>query len=201
MKKKGLIFLALAVAIATLFLPTVKVYVHSQLGVETAALYPQTVSLWDMVVRPAAGLPVDSVPALGLIRLDGWMLLAGLALMAVGAALPFTRKRGCMHASLAVTGAALGLLATFTLQVVNVSGSLLFTMLLDEVQVFAYIPAVACLAQLAVLAVWMKGGESLAVSDTAWRRLSGLMAVLAVLTVLTGAGWYRYRRITKHTEG
>ena len=27
------------------------------------------------------------------------------------------------------------------------------------------------------------------------------MAVLAVLTVLTGAGWYRYRRITKHTEG
>ena len=122
MKKKGLIFLALAVAIATLFLPAVKVYVHSQLGAETAALYPQTVSLWDMAVRPAAGLPVDSIPALGLIRLDGWMLLAGLGLMAVGAALPFIRKRGCMHASLAVTCAALGLLATFTLLVVNVSG-------------------------------------------------------------------------------
>ena len=184
MKKKGLIFLALAVAIATLFLPAVKVYVHSQLGAETAALYPQTVSLWDMAVRPAAGLPVDSIPALELIRLDGWMLLTGLALMAVGAALPFIRKRGCMHASLAVTCAALGLLATFTLQVVNVSGSLLFTMLLDEVQVFAYIPAVACLAQLVVLAVWMKGGESLDVNDMAWRRLGGVLAVLAALCML-----------------
>ena len=61
MKKKGLIFLALAVAIATLFLPAVKVYVHSQLGAETAALYPQTVSLWDMAVRPAAGLPLSLI--------------------------------------------------------------------------------------------------------------------------------------------
>lgn len=184
MKKKGLIFLALAVAIATLFLPAVKIYVHSQLGAETAALYPQTVSLWDMAVRPAAGLPVDSIPALGLIRLDGWMLLAGLGLMAVGAALPFIRKKGCMHASLAVTCAALGLLATFTLQVVNVSGSLLFTMLLDEVQVFAYIPAVACLVQLVVLAVWMKGGKPLDVSDTAWRRLGGVLALLTALCML-----------------
>ena len=184
MKKKGLIFLALAVAIATLFLPAVKIYVHSQLGAETAALYPQTVSLWDMAVRPAAGLPVDSISALGLIRLDGWMLLAGLGLMAVGAALPFIRKKGCMHASLAVTCAALGLLATFTLQVVNVSGSLLFTMLLDEVQVFTYIPAVACLVQLVVLAVWMKGGEPLGVSDVVWRRLGGVLALLTALCML-----------------
>lgn len=184
MKKKGLIFLALAVAVATLFLPAVKIYVHSQLGAETAALYPQAVSLWDMAVRPAAGLPVDSIPSLGLICLDGWMLLAGLGLMAVGAALPLIRKKGCLHASLAVTCAALGLLATFTLQVVNVSGSLLFTMLLDEVQVFAYIPAVACLVQLVVLAVWMKGGEPLAVSDATWRRLGGVLALVTALCML-----------------
>ena len=104
----------LLVAVVSLFLPAVKIYIHSQLGAETAALYPQTISLWDTMTRKAAGLPVDQVPALELIRLDGWMLLAGIGLMALGAALPLTGKRGCIHAAIVSTGMALGLMPSNT---------------------------------------------------------------------------------------
>ena len=40
MKKRWAGIIVLAIVLATLFLPAAKVYVHSQLGEETAALFP-----------------------------------------------------------------------------------------------------------------------------------------------------------------
>lgn len=103
MKKRWVILLAWGLALAALFLPAAKVYVHSQLGEETAALFPATVSVGGLALRGADCLPTDAVPELALMRLDGWLLLAGLALLVLGGAAAFVKKRGSIHAALTLT--------------------------------------------------------------------------------------------------
>lgn len=183
MKKRWIVLLALAAAIVSLFLPAVKVYVHSQLGEETAALFPSTLSLSSVALRGADSLPADSVPALGVAQFGGWMLTAGLVLMALGALAALVDRKGSLHLAALLTVMALALMGTFTFQLMNITSSLLFTLLLD-VQAWAYIPLAACLAQLIVIAVWMKGGERLHLSDKAWRIVSGVMAIAAVVCML-----------------
>lgn len=183
MKKRWYILLSLAVVIIALFLPAVKVYIHSQLGTQTAALFPQTISLKDIMTKGAASLPTDRVPALNNIRFEGWLLLAGIILMALGALAALMKRRGALHAALILTVLAVGLYATFTLQVMNVSNSLLFQLLLD-MQAWAYLPLVAGLAQLVIVIVMMKGGEPLPIGDVTWRRAGGVLAVLTVACML-----------------
>lgn len=183
MKKRWVILLAWVLALAALFLPAAKVYVHSQLGAETAALFPATVSVGDLALRGADCLPTDAVPELALLHLDGWLLLAGLALLIAGGAAAFVKKRGGIHAALALTTLAAACLGAFAMQVNNLCSSLLFQLLLD-VQAWLYFPLAAAVLQLIVLAVLMKGGEPLALSDVACRRLGGALALLAALCLL-----------------
>ena len=56
-----MLLIALA-AVAVLFLPGLKLYVHSQLGEETAALFPAAVTPWQIATRGAGCLPTDAVP-------------------------------------------------------------------------------------------------------------------------------------------
>ena len=154
MKKRWIVLLALTAAIVSLFLPAVKVYVHSQLGEETAALFPSTLSLSSVALKGADSLPADHVPALGVAQFGGWMLIAGLVLMALGALAALVNRKRSLHLAALLTVVALALMGTFTFQLMNVTSSLLFTLLLD-VQAWAYVPLVACLAQLIVIAVWM----------------------------------------------
>lgn len=183
MKKRWIVLLALAAALVSLFLPAVKVYVHSQLGEETAALFPSTLSLGSVALKGADSLPVHHVPALGVAQFGGWMLIAGLVLMALGALAALVKRKGSLHLAALLTVAAMALMGTFTFQLMNVTSSLLFTLLLD-VQAWAYVPLVAGLAQLIVIIVWMKGGERLSISDKAWRRLGGVLAIAAVACML-----------------
>ncbi len=183
MKKRWVILLAWGLALAALFLPAAKVYVHSQLGEETAALFPATVSVGGLALRGADCLPTDAVPALSLMRLDGWLLLAGLALLVLGGAAAFVKKRGSIHAALTLTTLAAACIGAFVLQVSNLCSSLLFQLLLD-VQAWLYFPLAAAVVQLIVLAVLMKGGEPLSLSDGACRRLGGVLALAAALCLL-----------------
>ena len=93
MKKRfGLLIIALAV-IASLFLPGLSIYVHSQLGAETAALFPASVSTWQMAVHGVNCLPVDAVSALGVISFSGWLALGAALLLACSAVLSLSANR------------------------------------------------------------------------------------------------------------
>ena len=83
MKKNWPVLLFLAVALAALFLPAVTLHVHSQLGEETAALFPSSLSLADVTFRGSSALPVSQVPAMEAISFGGWMA-AGSLLLQIG---------------------------------------------------------------------------------------------------------------------
>ena len=84
MKIKWPVLLILAVAVASIFLPAVGLHVHAQLGEEVAALYPETLSLADLMFRGKAALPLAEVPAMGLISFGGGWFLAGLIFLLAG---------------------------------------------------------------------------------------------------------------------
>lgn len=186
MKKRWGFLLVMAVVIVSLFLPAVSLYVHGQLGEETAALFPKTISMGEVALKGAGSLPVDAVPALGLIRLEGWMLIVGVVLLALGCAAALTGKKGSLQAAAVLTGVAAAFLGAFGLHVQNISDSLLFTLLLD-VKASVFVPFVAALAQIIYIIVLMRHGQRLPVSDTAWRRLGGVLAIVAALALLLPA--------------
>lgn len=186
MKKRWLVLLTLAVAIVSLLFPAVGLYVHRQLGEETAALFPQTISMANLALKGANSLPTDAVPALGVIRFEGWALLAGLALLALGALAALTNRKGSAQAGIILSVLAIAFLGTFALQVKNLSGSLLFTLLLSA-KAWIYVPVAMAAVQTLLIAILMRGGQPMGLSDGTWRRLSGLMAIVAALMMLLPA--------------
>ena len=182
MKKRWVGIIVLAVVLATLFLPAAKVYVHSQLGEETAALFPKTVSVGDVMLKGADCLPTAEVPQLGLLDFDGWMLIAGLVLLAL-AAVALARGEQWIHASIVLSFLSIGLTFTFSLQVNNLCGSLLFTLLL-ETQAWIYAPAIGGLVMAVLGFASLKEAPAMNISDRTFRLLSGVLAILAVLCLL-----------------
>ena len=186
MKKRWLILLTLAVALVSLLFPAASVYVHRQLGEETAALFPQTISMADAALRGADSLPTDAVPALGMIRFGGEWLLIGLGLMALGVLAALTGRQRSAQAGLILSVLAVPFLGAFALQVSNVADSLLFTLLLD-VKAWVYVPVAMAAIQAILIAVFMRGGKPLGLNDVTWRRISGVLAIVAVLVMLLPA--------------
>ena len=85
MSKKWPTLLILAVTAASLFfLPAVALHTHAQLGEETAALFPESLTLSDLMFRGTAALPLAEVPALGIIHFGGAWFLAGMLLLILG---------------------------------------------------------------------------------------------------------------------
>ena len=88
MKKKAgtLLVLMIMITLFSLFQPAVKIYVHSQAG-EGAGIFPDTISLMNIVTKEAAGLPVETIPALGLMNTGRWILMAGMLFLMIGVVL------------------------------------------------------------------------------------------------------------------
>ena len=183
MKKRLFLLLIPALLIPALSAPAFRLYIHSMIDAQTAALFPQSLSLADILIKGADSLPAEHIPALYNIRFEGWMLAAGIALTALGALIPLNRRRGALQLGLLLTASALGLIASFTVQLMNLSNSLLYRLLLD-MQAWAYMPPVICAAQLILEMVLLKGEDPLPVSDGTWRRLGGLLALLAAAGML-----------------
>ena len=186
MKKRWWVLLTLAVAIVSLMFPAASVYVHRQLGEETATLFPQTVSIADIVFKGADSLPTDAVPALGVLQFNGIALIAGLILMALGAVAALTGGKGSGPVGISLSTLAVACLGAFALQVKNVCGSLLFTLLLS-VKAWIYVPVAMAAVQVLLIALMMRGGRRLGWSDVNWRRLGGVLAIVAALLMLLPA--------------
>ena len=142
MKKRWFILLFPSIVIISFFLPAVKLYIHSQIGPQIAALFPPAISLKDIMLGGAASLPADQLTPLYNIRFEGWLLAAGVILMSLGAAAALMDRKGALHSSLILSVLAAGLFSTFTLQLMNLSNSLLFRLLLG-MQAWAYLPLAA----------------------------------------------------------
>lgn len=181
MKKEIGYYLLLALALLSLLLPAFSVYIPGTVDAETAALFPSGASMLDVALKGNGFLPLDAIPALGLTQVCQWMLVGGLALLVAGGICGAIGKRRTLCASLALTAGALVLLGTFTVHAMNLTGSLLFGMLL-KIQPGCFVPAVLAALQLA-LTVWslMSGGES-SMREGTWRTMGALLAFACVLT-------------------
>ena len=189
MKKRWPVLVLLAAAVIALFLPAASLHVHIQLGEETAALFPASLSLWDVISRGRGCLPVDQAPALGLMQLGRGQLIAGMALLllsGIAALIPQKKGRRGAHLSLALACAAAALLAAVALQWMNLSGSLLFTVLISA-QTGLYLPLAATLGLVIADLVFIRQEEPLLPQDKKLRLLSAGVAAAALLVMLLPA--------------
>ena len=182
MKKRWPALILLAVIIASLFLPSAGIYVHSRLGEETAALFPDYISLWDIAIKGNDCLPTDVFPSLRVPDLCRVCLAGGLALAAAAIICTALMRKGS-GIPLLLTGLAAVLYGTFLSQWNNLSESLLFTIFL-KLQVWIYLPLVVLAAlAVAVLIAHIKHGEN-RLNDAQLRRLCGILSAAVLLFML-----------------
>lgn len=187
MKKRWLPLLTALLAIVMLLCPLVKLQVHSQIAPETAAQFPATLSMGQVMLQGANALPVSAEPALALAQFGQGYLIAGLVLLVLSAVLSLLKKRGTLILSALCTLTSALLLGTFALQVNNLGNSLLFTLLM-HVQAWVWLPLVIAIAQLIILVVFtIKEKDSIPLTDSTWRLLGGVLAIIAVAVMLLPA--------------
>ena len=187
MKKRWLPLLTALLAIVMLLCPLVKLQVHSQIAPETAAQFPATLSMGQVMLQGANALPVSAEPALALAQFGQGYLIAGLVLLVLSAVLSLLKKRGTLILSALCTLTSALLLGTFALQVNNLGNSLLFTLLM-HVQAWVWLPLVIAIAQLIILVVFtLKEKDSIPLTDSTWRLLGGVLAIIAVAVMLLPA--------------
>ena len=150
MSKRWPVLIILFIAAAALLLPAASLHVHSQLGEETAALFPASLSLWQ--VMSGTGLPTAQVPAMGEVPMGGWMCACSLILLALSACAAMIPGKKWTGPALALAAAGLCFGAAFALHMNNLSASLYFSMLIGA-GMTVWIPAVAALVMLVYLAI------------------------------------------------
>lgn len=183
MKKKWPVLLILAAAVLSLWMPVMNIHVHAQLGEETAALFPKTISLWDVMTRGSSVLPVDQVPALKVINPGSSWFLCGMILLLLSGVISFLQKKGAGQLAIITAAAAAACLGTGVLQLQNLDGSVLFSVLLS-MQFWAFVPLVAALALIVFNLVKLKGAPALLRDDRKLRLLSGALACAALVSLL-----------------
>ena len=182
MKTRWPVFILLAVLLAVLFLPAAGIYVHSALGQDAAAQFPDHITLWDIAVRGNSCLPTGDYPALMLPDLCQLYLILGLLLAAAAVICTVALKKGSFIPLLCAVLAAV-LYGTFLLQWSNLNGSLLFTIFL-KLQAWMYIPLVVMAGLIVFSVIDVIRCGKVRLSDTQLRRLSGAIAAVALLVML-----------------
>ena len=94
MKKKLPVLVLLLAAVIAVFLPAVSLHVHSQLGAETAALFPANISLWQIMTQGIRCLPADQVPAMKLMYTAQVPLTVGMLLLLAGCVMALLNRAG-----------------------------------------------------------------------------------------------------------
>ena len=185
-RMKWPVVLMLAAAIAALFLPAVSLHVHSQLGEETAALFPENLSLAQIIFRGTDSLPAEQFPAFRQLSMACLPLGLGMLLLVLAGICSLVGRKGCHQLALAAACMAAALLGTGLLQWMNLSGSLLFSMLFT-LQFGLYLSLIAAAAMILYLFVTLKGQEPACRNDRFLRKASAAAALLALLSLLLPA--------------
>ena len=182
MKTRWPVMILLGVVIAALFLPAAGIYVHSRMGEEAAAMFPERISLWDIAVRGNDCLPVSSFPSLAVPDLCRLYLAGGLLLTAAAVfCTALLRKHSWI--SLALTGLAAVLYGTFVAQWSNLSGSLLFVIFL-KLQAWIYLPLIVLAVLAAVNLIRFVKSREYRLNDRQLRLVGGVLAAAVLLVML-----------------
>ena len=190
------IFLAIVALamIASLFLPAAKLYVHSQLGGETAALFPEHTSAWQMAFAPHSGLPADAIPALGLVTYSAvYQVIAAVLLVLSAAAISLGGRKQTI-AGLILAALSVPFSGAFVLQLTNLSSSLLFRLLITP-QIAIYLPLAGAVVLMLTAVVSLHGSKAereaegykkapSLLSEKQWRLLCAVLALLSALVML-----------------
>ena len=190
------IFLAIVALamIASLFLPAAKLYVHSQLGGETAALFPEHTSAWQMAFAPHSGLPADAIPALGLVTYSAvYQVIAAVLLVLSAAAIALGGRKQTI-AGLILAALSVPFSGAFVLQLTNLSSSLLFRLLITP-QIAIYLPLAGAVVLMLTAVVSLHGSKAereaegykkapSLLSEKQWRLLCAVLALLSALVML-----------------
>lgn len=182
MKTRWPVMILLGAVIAALFLPAAGIYVHSRMGEEAAALFPEQISLWDIAVRGNDCLPTASFPSLAVPDLCRLYLIGGL-LLAAAAILCTALLRKNSGISLALTGLAAVLYGTFLAQWSNLSGSLLFVIFL-KLQAWIYLPMIVLVILTAVNLIRFVKSSEYRLNDRQLRLAGGVLAAVVLLVML-----------------
>ncbi len=186
MKKKWPVLIFPAASLLSLLLPAVAVHVHSRMGEETAALFPQSLSLWQAAAG-GVSLPAAQVPGLKAIPFGGWLLFCSLVLLLVSAGLALMPGKKKTVPALIAALASLCLGGAFAVHLSNLGASLYFSLLLSP-QFTVWVPALCALGLTVYLAViLLKREKDAPFGDgiaSRWRMVSALAAVAALLMFL-----------------
>ena len=182
MKKKWPILLLAVLTLAMFFLPAVTLHVHAQLGEETAAAFPSSLSLWVMMTKGSKCLPLDLVPQMGYLSFGSGLLLAGCILLILGCIASLIEKRGCAQASIALTACAAACFGTEALHISNLASSLMYTVLFTA-SAPLFLPLVFTAAMLILEVVFLKGGKVLLQDDRTLRLISGVLAAISACAI------------------
>lgn len=180
----ALIFAALIVAV--MFLPAVSIHPHSQLAEDVKSAFPDSLSLFDVATKGSGALPTDKIPALGSMDMRGFTLLLGAGLLILGALLCLVKKRGALQAAAVLSLFSVGVFLYEAFYLGSLSESLLYQLLLAP-QAWIWAPLVIAIAQTAIVFVLIMKEDSLGLSDSAWRRISGALSIAAAALMLLPA--------------
>ncbi len=182
MKFRWPVLILLAILFAAMLLPAAGIHVHSRLGEEAVACFPEHISLWEIAVKGNACLPVSAFPALLLPEFCRLVLIGGLILAAAAVLCTALLKKGSII-PLLLTGLSAVLYGTFLAQWGNLSDSLLFSIFL-KLQTWIYIPLVILvILGIINLTEFIRHGK-LQAGDRTMRLIGGALAIAVLLAML-----------------
>ena len=188
--RRALLAVIILVMAASLFLPAAGVYVHSQLGAETAALFPSSLSVWQMAFSAGQGLPADQVHGLQLISFAGWYQVCAVVFLILSAISTFAGGRRQTCIGLVLAALSIPFSGAFVLQMTNLSSSLLFHLFLTP-KISMYLPLAGAVVLLCTDALILKGSRKekeaegyhkapSLLTEKQWRLACAVLALLSV---------------------
>lgn len=181
--KRWIALILAVLAISAMFIPAVSIHPHSQLAEDVRNAFPESLSLSDIALKGSSAMPTDKIPALSALNLRGITVIIGAVLLILGALLCLVRKRGALQIAAIMSLFSLGIFLYEAFYITSLGDSLLYQLLISPTA-WLWIPAVLAGVQALLIFFMIKPEDSLGLSDKAWRRLSGALALIAALMIL-----------------
>ena len=183
MKKRIWIGILMLILLGSLFMPFFTVYPHMALDRQVAAAFPGDVSGLALITKGNGILPLSLMPALGSVPFRQELLAIGVALTLLGGFAALSRRRLFPQVAMLLGGAGLTVTLLFSFYFQQLGQSILFHVFLT-VKWYLWVPFVVSLLLFLTETLQLRTSEHTRIHVQSWRRLSAILSVLALLTLL-----------------
>jgi len=150
------------------------------LDADIAAAFPGSVSGLRLILQGNGVFPLDLMPALGALDFRQGLLLAGIIVTFLGAALSLIDRRGTAYTSAALGCAGVLPLMLFAFYSQQLDNSMLFDMMLTA-KWFIWLPLILSLALGVIELLQLRDYPKLPISDGRWRLISAALCAVTLL--------------------